>query len=123
MHHRPELLRHLRLNCLKNGILPISLEGGAVEEFEQLVVAVDGKEPVTVDLEHKTIAVSGKTFSFSIAEGERQALLKGLDDIGYTLEYSEAISAFEEKERVLRSPGFSNSQFTEKTVHREDGGV
>jgi 3-isopropylmalate dehydratase small subunit len=87
-----------RLNCLKNGILPISLEGPEVEEFEQLVVEVDGREPMTVDLGSETIEISGRTFSFSIPEGERQALLKGLDDIGYTLEYDAAITRFEQAE-------------------------
>jgi 3-isopropylmalate dehydratase small subunit len=87
-----------RENCLKNGLLPISLEAGDVASFEDDVVAADGALPCTVDLVAQTIAVPGqKTYGFSIAPAERDALLRGLDDIGLTLDSLSSIVDWEEQ--------------------------
>lgn len=81
-------------NCFQNGILPIALSAGEVEELFQ-AVAKDAKAEFTVDLENKTIAVAGKKTAFSIAEPLRQKLLEGLDDIGWTLQFDQEIAAYE----------------------------
>jgi 3-isopropylmalate dehydratase small subunit len=76
-----------RENCLKNGLLPISLAAGDAGAFEAAVVAADGASPCTVDLVAQTIAGPGpQTYAFALAPAERDALLRGLDDIGLTLE-------------------------------------
>ncbi len=49
-----------RENCLKNGLLPISLEPGDAASFEDDVVAADGAKPCTVDLVAQTIAGPGQ---------------------------------------------------------------
>jgi 3-isopropylmalate dehydratase small subunit len=87
-----------RENCLKNGLLPISLDAGDAASFEDEVVAADGATPCTVDLVAQTIAGPGpKTYRFSIAPAEREALLRGLDDIGLTLDALASIVAWEEQ--------------------------
>ena len=87
-----------RENCLKNGLLPISLEAGDVASFEDDVVAADGAAPCTVDLVAQTIQGPGpKTYGFSIAPAERDALLRGLDDIGLTLDALPSIVDWEEQ--------------------------
>lgn len=87
-----------RENCLKNGLLPIVLDGADAQAFERDVVAAAGRTPCTVDLVAQTIAGPGpNTYAFSIAPAERDALLRGLDDIGLTLESLPAIVAWEER--------------------------
>ena len=87
-----------RENCLKNGVLAISLPPEHTDEFTARVQAVDGREPFTVDLEAEEIrGPGGYARAFEIAPHERTALLEGLDDIGLTLKYGEAISEWERR--------------------------
>ncbi len=85
-----------RENCLKNGVLPIVLPSTDADAFEKAVVAVDGTQPYRVDLEARRITCPrlGKIV-FDIADNEREALLKGVDDIDFTLGYADAISDWE----------------------------
>ena len=89
-----------RENCLKNGVLPIVLQSAQAERLEREVVAVDGNAPYTVDLRSQRIitADSGE-IAFDLAPGERNALLKGLDDIGLTLEHADDIMQWETRTR------------------------
>jgi 3-isopropylmalate/(R)-2-methylmalate dehydratase small subunit len=93
-----------RENCLKNGLLPIVLAAGDGAAFEAAVVADDGASPCTVDLEAQTIAGPGpQTFHFTLASAERDALLRGLDDIGMTLEALDSIVDWE-KQMARKQP-------------------
>lgn len=83
-------------NCFQNGILPIALSAGEVEQMFQ-AVRQNAKTEFVVDLENKTVAYAGKTVAFSIAEPLRQKLLQGLDDIGWTLQFEAEIAAYEKK--------------------------
>jgi 3-isopropylmalate/(R)-2-methylmalate dehydratase small subunit len=86
-----------RENCLKNGLLPISLDDADAASFENDVVASDGAAPCTVDLVAQTIAGPGSaTYRFAIAPAERDALLRGLDDIGLTLDALPSILDWEQ---------------------------
>jgi 3-isopropylmalate/(R)-2-methylmalate dehydratase small subunit len=85
-----------RENCLKNGLLPITLAAADAGAFEDAVVADDGASPCTVDLVAQTIVGPGPhTYQFSLAAAERDALLRGLDDIGMTLEALDSIVGWE----------------------------
>ncbi|MEO7202998.1 MAG: 3-isopropylmalate dehydratase small subunit [Candidatus Tumulicola sp.] len=87
-----------RENCLKNGLLPISLDAADTVSFEEAVVADDGASTCTVDLVAQTIAGPGPiAYHFSIAPAERDALLRGLDDIGLTLEALASIVDWEKQ--------------------------
>jgi 3-isopropylmalate dehydratase small subunit len=87
-----------RENCLKNGILAISLPPEQMDELTARVQAVDGREPFTVDLEAEEVrGPGGYVHSFEIAPHERTALLEGLDDIGLTLKHGDAISEWERR--------------------------
>lgn len=84
-------------NCFKNGILPIKLSEEEVEELFQRTNAQEGYQ-LTVDLENKKITDGqGLELSFDLDEHRRQFLLQGLDDIGLTLQHSDAISSYENK--------------------------
>ena len=84
-----------RDNCLKNGLLPVTLDGSEADRFDKAVVALNGREPLSVDLVAETITAAGSTWRFSLAASERHALLEGLDDIGLSLQHVSEISAFE----------------------------
>lgn len=86
-------------NCFKNGILPIKLP----QEQVDLLMA-DAGDPetatMTIDLEaQKIVRASGEEIAFEVDEAARERLLKGLDDIGLTLQRADNIEAFEEGHR------------------------
>lgn len=90
-----------RENALKNGLLPVVLESGDRERFEEEVAALDGGAAYTVDLVAQRITgAGGSAYPFEIPPQEKKALLEGLDDIGLTLTHLAAIEAWEERTRV-----------------------
>jgi 3-isopropylmalate dehydratase small subunit len=87
-----------RENCLKNGILAIALPPDEMNELTARVIAADGRQPFTVDLEREQIGgPDGYVRSFTIAPHERTALLEGLDDIGLTSKHADEIAAWERR--------------------------
>ena len=81
-------------NCLKNGLLPVTLTDEEVNEL-MLRAGVTGYR-VTVNLENKTVFdEQGFSAAFEINDFQRYCLLEGLDDIGLTLKHESDISAFE----------------------------
>jgi 3-isopropylmalate/(R)-2-methylmalate dehydratase small subunit len=86
-------------NCFKNGLLPVVLKANIVDRLFEEAEANEGYE-LAVDLEAKTVTIpSGESFSFEVDDFRRHCLLNGLDDIGVTLEDTDAIKAFEAKRR------------------------
>jgi 3-isopropylmalate/(R)-2-methylmalate dehydratase small subunit len=84
-------------NSLKNGLLPVELDAKTVNALFAEVEANEGCK-LTVDLEAKTVtSPGGIKASFEINEHARNNLLKGLDDIGLTLEHDAEISAYEQR--------------------------
>lgn len=89
-------------NCFKNGMLPVVLSDGDVDDlFNECFVNIGYQ--LTVDLENqKVISPSGKEYAFEVDAFRKHCLLNGLDDIGLTLQNADDIRAFEEKARVAR---------------------
>jgi 3-isopropylmalate/(R)-2-methylmalate dehydratase small subunit len=82
-------------NCFQNGILPIRLSEEQIEDLFQRVQATPGYK-LTVDLEANRISgPDGVLIDFEIDPFRRECLLRGLDDVGRTLENEAAISAYE----------------------------
>src|SRR5215217_6955619 len=82
-------------NCFKNGLLPITLAAGQVEEIMSRAQQRESYE-LTVDLERQTVEdASGLSLPFFVGEFQRCCLLEGLDDIGLTLRHKDAIRAYE----------------------------
>jgi 3-isopropylmalate/(R)-2-methylmalate dehydratase small subunit len=82
-------------NCLKNGILPITLPEGELDELFRRAESEGGCE-LSVDLRTQTIAGAGDLqFHFDIDPFHKQVLLEGLDDIGMTLKHAPEIAAYE----------------------------
>ena len=86
-------------NCFNNGILPITLDDAIVQELFAEVEATEGYT-LHVDLATQTITTpSGREIHFEIDGFRKKALLKGLDNIGWTLSHSDEIAAYEERRR------------------------
>ncbi len=86
-------------NCFKNGILPITLLDDQVDALFEETFASEGFE-LTIDLQAEVIrGAKGGDIAFSIDAFRRHCLLNGLDDIGLTLEQSDAIRAYESKRK------------------------
>ncbi|GAA5216647.1 3-isopropylmalate dehydratase small subunit [Corallincola platygyrae] len=83
-------------NAINNGMLPIRLSEAEVQQLFEEVVAAEGSQ-ITVDLEAQTvISPSGASFSFDIDAFHRECIMKGLDSIGWTLQFEQQISAYEQ---------------------------
>jgi 3-isopropylmalate/(R)-2-methylmalate dehydratase small subunit len=82
-------------NCFKNGILPVTLEDGQMDELFRRTEQNEGYR-LTVDLEKQKVTDdSGLAYSFQVDPFRRQCLLKGWDDIGLTLRHEASIGAYE----------------------------
>jgi 3-isopropylmalate/(R)-2-methylmalate dehydratase small subunit len=88
-------------NAFKNGIVLVALPQAQVDRL--LAVAGEG-QPITVDLETMTVTTPFQDrFPFELDPFRRDALMRGLDEIGLTLTYADAIAAYERQARVERS--------------------
>ncbi len=89
-------------NCVKNGIVTVALKSNEVDDLFQEITSVLETE-ITVDLpKQKVISTKGKTFSFSINSFAKECLLKGLDSIGWTEQFTDKISSYEIKLKTAR---------------------
>jgi 3-isopropylmalate/(R)-2-methylmalate dehydratase small subunit len=79
-------------NAFKNGLIAVALPQAAVD---RLMAAAKG-QPIRVDLETMTVTTPFQDrFEFALDPFRRDCLMRGLDEIGLTLESEAAISAYE----------------------------
>jgi len=84
-------------NCQRNGVLIITLDEAQVQELGRVVSQAETAQ-IDVDLQQQQIRLlDGRVMAFQIDELRKDALLKGLDAIGSTLQRSEQIRAFEQR--------------------------
>jgi len=82
-------------NCFKNGILPVTLPDAQLDELFRRTEQNEGYR-LSVNLEEQTIKDDfDLCLTFIIDPSRKNALLKGLDDIGLTLELADQIVAYE----------------------------
>jgi 3-isopropylmalate/(R)-2-methylmalate dehydratase small subunit len=89
-------------NCLRNGLLPVTLPA---EAHSRLVQLGSGEQPLTLTVDLQACAVilpDGEMLTFEIEPARRRALLEGLDEIGQTLLSMPDIIAFQELDRKRR---------------------
>jgi len=80
-------------NCMKNGMLPVTLPR---EQVLELLEDAEQLKQVEIDLPSQTvIRECGTTYPFDIDPFRKDCLLNGLDDIGLTMQKMDAIRAFE----------------------------
>jgi 3-isopropylmalate/(R)-2-methylmalate dehydratase small subunit len=86
-----EIADIFRNNSLKNGLLPVIVDA-AIHEW---LVANPGAE-IEVDLSARVLRLpDGREMPFPIDAFARYCLMHGVDELGYLLEQSDAISAYE----------------------------
>ncbi len=86
-------------NCFKNGILAIVVSGDVLKDLMDEIAADEGVK-FNIDLENQKItSAAGTIINFDIDPFRKNNLLKGLDDIGISLQYSDKIDAFEARQK------------------------
>lgn len=81
-------------NAFKNGLLAIVLPQAAVDRLMEVAKT----DPIHVDLETQTVTTPFQDrFEFEIDPFRKHCLLNGVDEIGLTLQSSDAISTYETK--------------------------
>ncbi len=84
-------------NCIKNGIVLVALRSEDVDNLFKLSTSNPGAK-ITVDLAEQIVTDSqNRNYKFEINPFSKTCLLKGLDQIGWTLQYADKIKSFEEK--------------------------
>ena len=90
-------------NCFKNGLLPVILSEQQLDVLFADMYADEGYQ-LTIDLVEQTVVCpSGESFAFEIDEFRKDCLVKGLDEIGLTLQSAQAIKDYE-KTRAAQQP-------------------
>jgi 3-isopropylmalate/(R)-2-methylmalate dehydratase small subunit len=86
-------------NCFNNSILPVTFDEAIVKELFAEVEATEGYT-LAVDLEAQTVTTpQQRVLHFEIDGFRKNALLNGLDNIGWTLSHNEEIAAYENRRK------------------------
>ncbi len=81
-------------NAFKNGLLAIVLPQVAIDRLMEVAKT----DPIHVDLETQTVTTPFQDrYEFEIDPFRKHCLLNGVDEIGLTLQSSDAISTYEKK--------------------------
>ena len=92
----PSFADIFRSNAFKNGILPIEFSSEQMDVLFAMMYETEGFR-LAVDLVAQVVTLpNGDAWSFEVDAFRRDCLLQGLDDVGITLQSTEAIRAFEE---------------------------
>jgi 3-isopropylmalate/(R)-2-methylmalate dehydratase small subunit len=95
-------------NCCQNGLLPVVLANGEVGELlRRAASAREGYELTVSLLEGRVFDAAGFDARFEMDPYRREMLLRGLDEIGKTLELEAGIAEFERRRSALRTQGTS----------------
>ncbi len=89
-------------NCVRNGLLPVTLPEQEVEDIADWVLEAPAHNRVIIDLKEQRIDAGSQRFGFAMEAGARHMLLNGLDAIALTLSRWEAIESFDRARRKSR---------------------
>ena len=89
-------------NCYKNGLLPVALKPAEVDVLFAAATA-DAATPITVDLATQTVGWNDRLARFDVDAYRKDCLLRGLDEIGLTLQHAAIIRAYE-AQRAMQTP-------------------
>jgi 3-isopropylmalate/(R)-2-methylmalate dehydratase small subunit len=88
-----------RNNCLRNGMLPVTLTAAEVQALIDALVAAPGSL-VAIDLPAQTVrGPEGGILRFAIDPFAKACLLEGLDEIALTLSASAEIDRYERERK------------------------
>ena len=93
----PRFADIFRNNCTKNGLVPVEVSD---EIGEDLLQAIENNPELifSVDVAKRTLEVPDANISwkFPLEEAVQERFLKGLDDIGITMEHKEIIHKYQQ---------------------------
>jgi 3-isopropylmalate/(R)-2-methylmalate dehydratase small subunit len=95
----PSFADIFRGNCLKIGLLPVTLPAEIAQRLLRAVEADPGVE-ITIDLVERTVwarAAGIAGVPFPLDDFTQWRLLNGLDDIGLTLRHTDGITSYEQR--------------------------
>lgn len=81
------------MNATKNGLLPIVLD----KTIREQIAAYPAGTEVTIDLPNQLVKTPDGDYDFEMDATWKHKLVNGLDDIAITMDYDEAIAAYEKK--------------------------
>ena len=82
-------------NCFKNGLLPIVLPESVVQRL-LADAAGQGNTSLTIDIDAQTVTeTDGTSHNFEVDSFRKEFIQKGLDEIGWTLQYEPDITTYE----------------------------
>jgi 3-isopropylmalate/(R)-2-methylmalate dehydratase small subunit len=91
-------------NCCQNGVLPVRLTLAEMTELFRRYENHDGPYQLTVNLGTREVTdAAGFRAGFRMDEYRREALLKGLDEIGRTLLLEPKLAAYERRRAALQA--------------------
>ena len=88
-------------NAVKNGLLTAIVPEADVAEMAATISA-NPEEPISVNLEKKTIVCGNRTYIFEIDPVSRNQLLNGWDDVDLTDSYKTRVAKFAAEHRARR---------------------
>ncbi len=87
-------------NSFKNGLLPVVLDEGIMDELFRQVEENPGFR-LQVDLEAQTVTTpGGQAYGFEVDAFKKYSLLNGLDEIGLTMQHLHEIRDYEKRRRL-----------------------
>ncbi len=86
-------------NCFKNGVLPIVLSAERIDRLFNAVETTPGYRLIVNLPQQQITTPAGDTIQFEVDAFRKDCLIRGLDDIGLTLQYADAIREFEAQRR------------------------
>jgi 3-isopropylmalate/(R)-2-methylmalate dehydratase small subunit len=88
-------------NCIRNGLLPLTLPSADVQAILDLLQCSPG-DRVAVDLGRQIVGAGGHEYAFSIDPFNKKCLMQGIDEISFTLNIAQHIDDYERREREAR---------------------
>ena len=94
-------------NCFKNGVLPIKLNKGQIDNLFKSLKDASGE--LSISLDSKKISQNDKElYAFDVEENLLERIIYGLDDVDMTLKFKDKIASFEQERKQEKPWIFSN---------------
>jgi len=94
-------------NCFKNGVLPIKLNKGQIDNLFKSLKDASGE--LSISLDSKKISQNDKElYAFDVEENLLERIIYGLDDVDMTLKFKNKIASFEQERKQEKPWIFSN---------------
>lgn len=91
-----------RGNCIRNGIVPVTLSAGQIAALAEFVSVDPAGRLLEVDLVAQEVRADSSMYRFELESEAREMLLEGLDGIDLTLKHRADIDTFVALDRVQR---------------------